>query len=79
MFQYPQIVYYLIEVHKNTENKNPKVVTTKNEILFLLSKCSMCDSKKSKFIKEQEASGLLSSLRIKTPVSKITSVGRLLF
>ena len=33
---------------------------------MLLSKCEMCDSKKSKFIKEQEARGLLSSLGIKT-------------
>ena len=78
-FNTPKLYTTCLKCTKNTENKNPKVVTTKNEILFLLSKCSMCDSKKSKFIKEQEASGLLSSLRIKRPVSKITSVGRLLF
>ena len=36
---------------------------------MLLSKCTVCDSKKSKFIKEQEASGLLSSLGIKTPLN----------
>ena len=46
---------------------------------MLLSKCAVCDSKKSKFIKEQEASGLLSSLGIKTPLSKIPLVGPLLF
>ena len=39
----------------------------------------MCDSKKSKFIKQQEASGLLFSLGIKTPLSKILLVGPLLF
>ena len=39
----------------------------------------MCDIKKSKFIKEQEASGLLSSLGIKTPLSKIPLVGPLFF
>ena len=33
---------------------------------MLLSKCAVCDSKKSRFIKEQEVSGLLSSLGIKT-------------
>ena len=44
-----------------------------------LSKCVVCDSKKSKFIKEQEASGVLSSLGIKTPLSKIPLVGLLLF
>ena len=43
---------------------------------MLLSKCEMCGSKKSKFIKEQETSGLLG---IKTPLSKIPLVGPLLF
>ena len=37
---------------------------------MLLSKCAVCDSKKSKFIKEQETKGLLSSLRIKASLSK---------
>ena len=46
---------------------------------MLLSKCAVCDSKKLKFIKEQEASGLSSSLGIKTPLSKIPLVGPLLF
>ena len=46
---------------------------------MLLSKCAVCYSKKLKFIKEQEASGLLSSLGIKTPLSKIPLVGPLLF
>ena len=41
---------------------------------MLLSKCAVCDSKKLKFIKEQEASGLSSILGIKTPLSKIPSV-----
>ena len=46
---------------------------------MLLSKYAVCDSKKLKFIKEQEASGLLSSLRIKTLSSKTPLVGPLLF
>ena len=46
---------------------------------MLLSKCAVCDSKRSKFIKEQEASGLLSSLGIKTPLSKTPLVGPLSF
>ena len=46
---------------------------------MLLSKCAACDSKKSKFIKQQEASGVLSSLWIKTPLSKIPLAGPLLF
>ena len=46
---------------------------------MLLSKCAVCGRKKLKFIKQQEASGLLSSLGIKTPLSKIPLVGPLLF
>ena len=46
---------------------------------MLLSNCAVCHSKKSKFIKQQEACGLLSSLGIKTPLSNILSVGLLLF
>ena len=38
---------------------------------MLLSKCDVCDGKKSEFIKEQEANGLLRSFRIKTPSNKI--------
>ena len=40
---------------KNKENKNRKVARTKNERIMLLSKCAVCDNKKSKFIKQQEA------------------------
>ena len=46
---------------------------------MLLSKCEVCDSKKSKFIEEQEASGLLSSLGIKAPLNEIPLLGPLLF
>ena len=38
---------------------------------MLLPKCAVCDSEKPKFIKEEEASGLLSSLGIKKPLCKI--------
>ena len=51
----------------------------KNGRIMLLSKCAVCDSKKLEFIKEQEASGLLSSLGIKKPLNKITLLGLLLF
>ena len=46
---------------------------------MLLTKCAVSDSKNSKFVKEQATSGLLSSLGIKTPLSKILLVGYLLF
>ena len=68
---------YCLKCRKNTESKSPKVVNTKNGRIMLLSKCEMSDSKKSKLIKEQEASGLLSSLGIKT--SKIPLADPLLF
>ena len=45
---------------------------------MLLIKCKMCDGKKSKYIIAQEASGLLNSLGIKTPLIKIYLVGHLL-
>ena len=46
---------------------------------MLLLKCAVCDSKKYKFIKQQETSGLLSSLKIKTPLNKVSLLGPLLF
>ena len=46
---------------------------------MLLSKCAVCDSKKSKFIKEQESSGLVISLGITTPLSKVPLVGLICF
>ena len=58
---------YCLKCRKNTKSKNPEVVRTKNGRIMLLSKCAVCDSKKSTFINEQEASGLLSSLGIKIP------------
>ena len=43
---------YCLKCRKNTESKSPKVVRTKNGRIMLLSNCAVCDSKKSKFIKE---------------------------
>ena len=57
---------YCLKCRKHTESKNQKVARTKNGRIMLLSKCTMCYCKKSKFIKQQEASGLLSSLGMKT-------------
>ena len=47
------------------------MVRTKNNRLVMQPKCSVCEIKKSRFVKEQEAKGLLSKLGIKTPMSKI--------
>ena len=46
---------------------------------MILSKCAICGSKISKFIKHQEAKKLLSKLGIKTPLSKIPILGDILF
>ena len=56
---------------KNTENIDPKMFRTKNNKLIMQSKCSDCGIKKSRFVKEQEAKGLLSNLGIKTQLNKI--------
>ena len=69
---------YCLKCRKNTESKNPKVVRLQNERIMVLSKCAVCDSKNMEIIKEKEASGLLSSLGIKKPLSK-TLLGPLLF
>ena len=69
---------YFLNYRKNTESKNPEVARIKNRRIMLLSKCAVCDTKKSNFIKQQEDSGLLSSLGIKTPFSKIPLVSPLL-
>ena len=53
---------YCLKCRKNTESKNPTVVKTKSGRIMLLSKCAVCYSKKSKFIKEQKAKELISKL-----------------
>ena len=63
---------YCVKCRKDTENVDPKIVRTKNNKLVMQSKCSICGIKKSRFIKEQEAKGLLSNLGIKTLLSKIS-------
>ena len=53
---------YSLNCRKNIESKNSKVARAKNGRIMLSSKCAVCDSKKSNFMKQQEASELLSSL-----------------
>ena len=62
---------YCVKCRKDTENIDSEIVRTKNNRLVMQSKCSVCGIKKSRFVKEQEAKGLLSNLGIKTPLSKI--------
>ena len=46
---------------------------------MLLSKCATCNSRKSRFLKEREAKGILSSSGFKTPLSKIPFYGDVLY
>ena len=62
---------YCLKCQKNTSNVDPKMVKTKNNRLLIQSKCNVCKTKKSVFVKEQNTKGLLSNLGIKTPLSKI--------
>ena len=62
---------YCVKCKKGTENVDPNMVRTKNDRLIMQVKCLVCGIKKSRFLKEQEAEGLLSNLEIKTPMSKI--------
>ena len=62
---------YCLKCRKNTE-KNPRIVKPKNGRIMVSSNCTACGSKKSKYIKEQKASEILSSIGTKIPIlSKI--------
>ena len=70
---------YCFKCRRNTKNINPKVSKTTNGKAIILSTCAICGSKKSKFIKEQEAKGLLSNLGLRTPLNKFPVLGDILF
>ena len=62
---------YCVKGRKDTDNTDSKIFKTKNNRLLMQSKCSNCKNEKSRFVKEQEAKGLLSSFGVNTPFSKI--------
>ena len=70
---------YCLKCKKYTKNIDPQVSSTSNGKLMILSKCAICNSKKSTFINRQEAKWLLSILGIKTPLSKVPILGDILF
>ena len=70
---------YCLKCKKHTKDIDPQVSSNSNGKLMILSKCAICNSKKSKFNKKQEAKGLLSNLGIKTPLRKIPLLGDILF
>ena len=67
---------YCLKRRKDTENINLKVGNGK---AMILSKCAICGSKKSRFIKKQKAKGLLTNLGLKTPLSKVLILDNILF
>ena len=64
---------------KNTKNIDPKVSSSSNGKIMILSNWAICGSKKSRYIKIQEAKELSSRLGIKIPLSKIPFLGDILF
>ena len=69
---------YRLKCRKDTANINPKVLGTSNSKAMILSKCTICGNKKSRFIKNQEAKGLLSNLALRTPLNKVPLLGDIL-
>ena len=74
-----KIESYCLKCKKYTKNINPQFFSTSNGKMMILSKCTIWNSKKSKFINQQEAKGFLSKLGVKTPLSKIPILGDILF
>ena len=70
---------YCLMCKKKTENINPEVSRTSNGKAMILLECAICNNEKSRFIKNQEAKGLLSNLGIKTPFNKVPILGDILF
>ena len=70
---------YCLKCRKDTENINPRVYKTSNNRTMALLKCAICVSKKSKYIKNQEAKELLSNLGVKTLLSKVPKLGDIFF
>ena len=70
---------HCLKCTKNTESINPRVLKSNNGKAMVLSKWVICGYKKLRFIKKSEASGILSKLGLKTPLSKIPLLGDILF
>ena len=70
---------YCLRCKKNNENIDPTVSSTSNGRAMILLTCAICGSKKSRFIKNQIAKGLLSNLGIKTPLRKVPILGDIVF
>ena len=70
---------YCLKYRKDTENTNSIVLKTINNRTMILSECAICGSKKSRFVKNQDAKGFLSNLGIRTSLNKVPILGDILF
>ena len=70
---------HCLECRKDTENTNPKVSNTSYGRKTILSKCAICGSTKSRFIKDQKVKELLSNLGVRTRLSKVPVFADILF
>ena len=70
---------YCLKFKKHTKNIDPQISSTSNGKFMILSQCAICGSRKSNSIKKQDPKGILSSLGIKIPLSKISLLGDVLF
>ena len=70
---------YCLKCGENIKNISPLVLKRINDGAIILLKCAVCNTKKSRFIKKQEAKRLLSNLSIRTLLSKILILKDILF
>ena len=62
---------YCLPCRKYTKNNNHKVVRNRQNKLMMQSNCATCNNNRSRFIKKQQVMGILSTLGIKTPLTKV--------
>ena len=70
---------YCLKYGENTKNISPLVLKAINIGTKILSKCALCDTKKSRFIRKQEAKLLLNNLSIRIILTKIPILKDILF
>ena len=63
---------YCLSCKKDTKNIDPKVINTKNDKKIMLSRCSICNNKKSTFI--SQGSGIFDSLVYNTNRDRMKDV-----
>ena len=70
---------YCLKCGENTKSISPSASKAINVLTLILSKCALCNTKTARFIKKQEAKGLLSNLGIRKLLSKIQILRDVLF